>query len=259
MKKIICLLNAVFAAAVAGEPSANLIVNPGFEEGDKAPLGWTAPDRLTVFWEQSGGNPGKYIRFDTDVYLSEAKKHQSEPDKDVQKTQPVGERYDTVGGTTGVNCWSLPVAVEPGGWYLMEADVKGPGGSPFVYLKGFRELDEKDASGHGTLRFFCRVPGGPAYSELIGGDEQRQARAGDMLQTFRARLVCRVPGDGKWHRFQRTVQIKTEKRYRADVVMLMLYAYWPAGEYCFDNISLRKITEAEAKAAQAARGRSKED
>ncbi len=225
----------------------NLVPNPGFEQsqGDKL-AHWTLDNPLTHSWE-SGGIDGRFLRFDTDVYLREVRKSAGKTDVPAQKTPTSGNKYDTVAGTEGVRSWSEPIRVEPGQHYLMQVDARGPGGTPFVYLKGFRKLDADDAKRHGTLRFFRRNPDGPAFSLLVGGTEKRQPVAGDYLQTYRARLVCHLPGDGKWRRFHRTLKLKTRKNYRAEVVLLMLYAYWPAGQYDFDNVVLRPISEEEAK------------
>lgn len=246
----------VFSSRTAAQDqssSRNLVPNPGFEQGrDGKPAHWTFDNPLTHSWE-AGGIDGRFLHFDTDVYLREVRKTTGENDASAKKTPTAGNKYDTVGGTEGVRSWSEPIRVEPGQHYLMQVDVKGPGGKPFVYLKGFRKLDAEDAKRHGTLRFFRRNPDGPAFSLLVGGTEKRQPVAGDYLQTYRARLVCHLPGDGKWRRFHRTLKLKTRKNYRAEVVLLMPYAYWPAGQYSFDNVVLRPISEEQAEQWDARR------
>lgn len=244
-------------ACLAPRPQAgNLVVNGDFETARDGQLaGWTPPDNLTVFWA-SGGAPGRCLRLDTDVYRREWEARRGAPEAaPPPKTPTTGTRYDTVAGSVGVSIWSAPIIVEPGAWYLLAADVKGPGGSePFVYLKGYRELDAAAAGQRGTLRFFKPPATAAAYSVLVGGAEERPARAGDFLQVFRARLVCRLPaGADGWRRFERTVQIRADGPYAAHQVLLMLYAYWPPGEYGFDNISLRRISDAEVEAAKSRR------
>lgn len=225
--------------------AANLVPNGDFEQGARgSPAHWTSPDNLTSFWSNDGVD-GRCIRFDTDVYREEWEAHRETPEKPVRKTPTRGKKYNTVAGSAGVKMWSEPIRVEPGGIYRMQADVKGPGGEPFVYLKGFRRCSAREAERRGTLRFFHRNPKGPAFSLMVGGDEKRPAREGDYLQVFRKRLVCRVPKSGNWRRFSQPVQIP-DNRYRATVIMLMLYAYWPPGDYYFDNIVFRRIDKAEA-------------
>jgi len=234
---------------VAGPRGRNLVPNGDWEDGKKGqPAHWTPADNLIIYWDSKGGvDNSACLHFDTDVYRSEAAKHKANPDEHMEKTTTSGNKYNTVAGVEGVKVWSEPIDVEPGEWYLMQADCRGPGGGPFVYLKGFRKLDEKDLAQHGTLRWMYRHPNGPGYSLMVEGDEQRPPREGDYLQTFRARLVCHLTGDNKWRRFRRVVKLKSEKRYRAERVMMMPYAYWPPGDYYFDNIILRKITEKEAE------------
>ena len=248
----ILIVSAVFvvffwAAPKGRSQSRNLVPNPGFEQGQNGkPAHWTFENPLTQSW-QSGGVDGRFLRFDTDVYLCEVRKATAKPEAQAQKNPTSGNKHNTVAGTEGVRSWSEAIRVKPGQHYLLQVDAKGPEGTPFVYLKGFRKLEAKDAARHGSLRFFRRNPGGPAFSLLVGGTEKRQPVAGDYLQTYRARLVCHLPGDGKWRRFHRTLKLKTRKNYRAEVVLLMLYAYWPAGQYSFDNVVLRPISEEEAK------------
>lgn len=117
------------AIPVAQDPQAsNLVPNPGFERGDTAqPAQWTLANPLTHFWE-SGGLDGRFLRFDTDVYLREVRGADKWTGQPPRKTPPTGNRYDTVAGTEGVRSWSAPIRVEPGRRYLMQVDVKGSGG-----------------------------------------------------------------------------------------------------------------------------------
>ena len=232
--------------AHAQTEKTNIVPNPGFEKGAGGrPTHWTFGHPLTHAWKK-GGPSGRYLQFNTDVN-AKALAEGSTVDEEA------GGQYATVGAAEGVRSWSVPIEVEAGRTYLLQVDAKGPKGSPFVYLKGFRRLTAEEAAEHGELRFFRPVPEGPAFSLLVGGTEKRRPVGGDYLQTYRARLVCHLPGDGTWRRFSRTLKLRVRKDYRADVVVLMPYAYWPPGKYAFDNLVLRAITEEEAKQWQTRR------
>jgi hypothetical protein len=238
--------------AMAAGKSENLVPNAGFDQGKgDAPEGWSPPDGLTLFWE-NGGVKGKCIRINTDVLRSEWSKNLEKPGSvtESSKTPPTGEKYDTVGGTVGIHCWSGPVAVEAGQWYLMEADIKGVGGStPHVFLRGFQKVKPGEESGYGVKNFMRGIPGGEEFTDPALSDYKRNPKAGDNIQCFRATMFCRLPGDAdkQWYHFVRPVQIPTREAIRAEVILLCPYAYWPCGNYFFDNVTLRKITEDEAK------------
>lgn len=231
----------------------NLVKNPGFEEGKDTPAGWTKPDNLTVFWEAKGGVKGKCLRLDTDVYRKEWEAHRKDPNEKVEKTETEGLKYDTVGGTAGVAVYSEPIPVEKDAWYLFEYDVKGPGGEPFIFLNGYWVATEEDVAKSGTKIFFKPFPDGPSFSLVAmgtSGKEKRQPVVGDYIMAFRRRFVVKLaeaPASekGEWRRYRGVVHF--EKRFNVEKVLLELYAYWPPGDYFFDNILMRKVTEAEAK------------
>jgi len=257
------LLAVVACAAWCASPvlaaGKNLVQNPGFEKGSKVgPDAWARPDNLTIFWE-GGGVKGKCIRMDTDVYRKEWEEHRKHPDKPMKKTPTSGTRYNTVGGTCGVALYSAPIPVEEDAWYMVGYDIKAPGGEPFVFVKGYWRCEEDDVGRFGKdMIFFDPIPGGPSFSLAVAGTSaeektKRQPAAGDYIQCYRGRCVCRYPpGEkGTWRHYERAIQLK--RRLHADVVLIELYAFWPVGDYSWDNITFRKITEAEAEAYQERR------
>lgn len=243
---LLAALTILGAGLEAAPPSHhNVVPNHDFESGDQGvPSGWTNCNGVTVKWEDDG-NPGRCLQLNTNVSPKEAAsaKNTPPPAGGALVPHPPANPLKTVGAGAGVASWSEPIPVEPGATYRMTADVRGPGGKPFVYLKGFQRLDAEEAARHGTLRFFRRHPGGPSFSLMVGGEEQRQPQEGDYLQTFRARLVCRVAPNDSWKHFERTVKIPTRKEYAAEVVMLMLFAYYPPGTYAFDNVQLIRLPD----------------
>jgi len=234
----------------------NLVKNGGFEQGKNGrPVAWSKIDDLTIFWEHHG-RPGRCIHMDTDVYRSEWQKNKDHPGSVRKKTPTTGNKYNTIGGSVGAALYSAPIPVESDAWYLVEFDVKGPGGEPFLYIKGYRVCTKEDAEREGTLIFFKPFADGPSFSLIsMGGvgQEKRRPHPGDYLQVYRARVITKFTphAKGQWHHVWRVVHFKKQRHIQA--VLLELYAYWPPGDYYFDNVSMRKLSEAEAKRQQAKR------
>lgn len=257
MTAVLALAAAV--AAAAGSAAGNgLVANGGFEKGSGAPDGWEKPDGLTVKWLAGGVRGGKAVLLDTTVLKSEFEQNRDNPGSVQKKSAFKGPGYDTVGGHNGAGLWSAPFTVEPGQWYLIEADVKAGSaqtssvlGPPMVCLRGFRKATEKDVAETATLKFFHPVPDAPAFSDDIFGKDLRAPAVGDFLQVFRANMFCKVTPEqtGKWTHFVRPVRIQARtERFWCDTALVHITAFWPPSQYGFDNVSLRKITAAEAEA-----------
>ncbi|MBT3285698.1 MAG: hypothetical protein HN380_00030 [Victivallales bacterium] len=229
----------------------NLVFNSDFEKGkDKAPAGWTKPDNLTVYWEKSGVK-GMCIRMDTDVYRSEWEEHRKHPDTPMVKTPTTGTRYNTVGGTAGVAVYSRPIPVEPDGYYLVEFDVRGKG-EPFMFIKGFWKCGPQDLHKMGKKMFFKPFKPGPSYSLMAmgtSGEEKRDAHPGDYIQCYRRRLVARISNREEWRHFRTVLHFEAARHI--EVVLLELYAFWPPGDFYFDNVRMKLVTKAEADAHEA--------
>lgn len=233
----------------------NLVFNGDFERGEgRAPEGWTAPDNLTVFWD-SRGVSGKCIRMDTDVYRREWEEHRRNPERPFVKTPTSGTRYDTVGGTTGVAVYSRPIPVEPDAYYELSFDVRGRG-EPFIFVKGYWKCGPQDLHAMGRKMFFKPFKPGPSFSLVAmgtSGEEKRAPHPGDYIKCYRRRLVARVENPDEWRRFRTVIKLDAERR--VEVVLLELYAFWPPGDFFFDNVSFRKVTEEDAKDFEAWRQR----
>ncbi len=231
----------------------NLVLNGDFSEGEGgAPLGWQKPDNLTVYWED-GGVSGKCLRLDTDVYRSEWEEHRKHPDRPFKKTPTTGTRYNTVGGTAGVAVYSRPIPVERDAWYLIGYDVKAAAGEPFLYIKGYWRSVAEELKDQGSKIFFEPFPDGPSFSLTqmgTSGGVRRPPVPGDYIQCYRRRIVARFPPDGKntWRHFASPVYFDGQRNIQ--VVLLEIYAFWPPGDYRFDNVSMKRISEEQAKALQ---------
>ncbi|OGV63767.1 MAG: hypothetical protein A3K18_35240 [Lentisphaerae bacterium RIFOXYA12_64_32] len=248
---VLALLAWVGVAAVAAEKE-NLVRNGDFSDGKGTQAeGWSKQDGITTFWETKG-NPRGCLRFDTSVLQVDKKKFLENPDAVQGKSQ--GGQYDTVGAHEGVWAFCAPIEVRDGDQYfIVEADVKGPERStplfyPQVFIRGYQKFDsQRDA---GTSSWF-QTPheGGPAYSEQFG-KEQRPAVEGDCLMVYRHALVCRLTEAEKWEHFEMAFKMPKEKKYRPDVLLLKVYAMWPLGNYCFDNVKLTRASKEDYDAAK---------
>ncbi|MCX8036154.1 MAG: hypothetical protein N3D11_03675 [Candidatus Sumerlaeia bacterium] len=241
------------SCAIAAEPpnvttaplARNLVVNGGFELGDRCPSGWLirfprvdlseltdirALDNLTLFWHDTQSTRGKCIRMDTDVDQKEVHKRMEElianPDAPPwPKTPTRPPKYDTAAGLEGVSLWSDPIPVVKGKMYRMSVDVMGQTEGmlffPKLFVRGFGMA--KDAKGKVVLR--------------------------KLYDTY---LACRVEGPRRWCRFSQTFS-PTEHTPGVTEMRVVLFAYWPPGEYYWDNVEIVEVPEAEAAAIRAAK------
>jgi hypothetical protein len=224
-------------------PAEELILNGGFELGERTPQAWGGVDGLTCLWEASG-HPGRCLRFATAV-LQSAKKDSAGPTIATERR----DQYKTVGAHEGVWAFAAPVSLKPDDRYFkLAVDIMGPAKStslfyPQVLVRGYQKYNPRR---HGESSSYFQTPhaGGPAYSEMFGA-AQRPASTEDYLMVYRNGLVCRLTGPGKWQHFQMGIKIPTIKKYRPEVLLIKPYAMWPLGNYYFDNLSLQRIDKAE--------------
>ncbi len=257
--KLLAEVRARRAREAAGSPRTpeNLVLNGDFTMGQAGtPVGWTAPDNLTVFWVDGGARgTGKCLRLDTDVYRSEWEAHRQNPAAPVTRTPTSGLKYDTVAGTAGVAVFSHPIPVEPGRCYRVGYDVRGQG-EPFLFVLGYWRCGPEHIREMGEKSFFRPVPGGPSFSLVAhgtSGEEKRPPRAGDYILCYRRRVVARFPpgAEGTWRRYETVLRLPEQSPIQ--VVLLELYAYWPPGEYWFDNVRMEAVPDEELHAYEARR------
>jgi type II secretion system protein G len=218
----------LFLAQVSGP--VNLVANGGFEEGTKDPARWSRCDGLTTFWEKDPERPGKCLKIDSRVSnddyharLEEMKQADPPPAKPPRLT----EGYGAVGGNDGVPYWSDWIEVKPGATYTLSVDVRSEGGKPKVFVKGYAELPfEVDEGGKAVTKLIRKV----VYKVSV------DAAGGARWKTSTLEFCpTRERDDVKW-------------------IRVMLYAYWPAQTYWFDNVSVVETgKDPEAPARWAAR------
>jgi len=199
--------------------SANLVANGDFEKGADSPDSWEKVDGLCSFWDKDSEH-SRFIRMDTDVYLSQWLTWRKRFDAGEgaaaapAKTPTSGDKYDTVAGTYGVHLYSDSIPVKPGAVYAIEFDAKSPAKHDFFFPKAF-------------------VKG--------------YAKEGQTTELYNMYKAVRVETAGKWEHFSRVFH-PTARTPGVAYMKVMLFAYWPPGEYAFDNVAIYEVRAGEGKA-----------
>lgn len=199
----------------------NLVANGDFEKGDVSPEGWDRVDGLCSFWD-SDAEHGRFVRMDSDVYLAEwqawrGRFNAGAPASDApSKTPTSGPKYDTVAGTYGVKFYSVPIPVKPGATYSIEFDARGRKDGPLFFPKVF-------VKGYGE--------GGPSE------------------ELYRMYKAVKPESPDRWEHFSRVFS-PTERTPGVKYMRVMIMAYWPPGEYAFDNVEIFEVVR-EDKATDA--------
>jgi hypothetical protein len=230
-------------AMAARALSANLIKNGSFEEGRYWPYGWDPADGLGTFWRDDGGSQGRrYVRLFTTVLeeqwlpwnekilkvVQEAAKGGAQALPNDPRPAPPAPRlstppyYDSVGGLHGIHYRSDFIPCTPGAVYRFRVDARSEGGTPKVFVKGFF-------------------------------DQQRRTDQG-LVVLKRNAYKLQFPLDGcgpQWKRFAtefHPAQSKTTfdgKPIQPQWLRVEIYAYWPVGNYDFDNVAIEIIGHEE--------------
>ena len=240
------------AAPPPPQDGENLIRNGDFseinEQGD-GPRYWQRPDGLVMTWMDCpvDEDRGKVIRIDTDVNQSQAYRWWVEryvrgagldrvPDK--QATRP--PRYNTIAGLDGGFFWSDYIPVKPGGAYRVYVDARG--GSAKVFIRGYEKKlplsfgDEQPA----VQQVFREARDEPTHDE--------QGRPIRYRMRYRYTTWFPVGGSDQWQTYTHIQPRHPNNREITENVRdirIMLYAYWPPGEYWFDNVRVYEVEPAE--------------
>ncbi len=247
--------NTQTTVADAPDQRKNLIPNGTFDEpaeSGEGPARWQQLDHLVFFWTTDPEVPkrGKVIHIDTDVIQSQAYQWwarrfaDGEPLSNAPKKippQPPG--YDTIGGLDGGFYWSDFIPVKQGGAYKVYIDAKGPKAK--VFVRGYEKIvprsfgDEQPA----VQEVFRKARGEPAVD--------KNGRPVRYRLRYRYQRWFAVGGSDQWQTYTHikpchpnSREITEDVRY----IRIMLYPYWPRGDYWFDNV---RVVEVTADAEQA--------
>lgn len=207
LRFVILAATLIFFQPIGRALAGEILANGDFETADAAdsakPAGWDRVDGLGVQWTQAPDAPhGRAIRMDTRL---------SERDMEAQwiKTgltniwniPKPGE--NPIAETYGLSLYSAPMPVKPGQAYRITFDFKGPGGGAKVWVRGYG---------------------------IFHGEKRRR------WETY---VNCNG-NDSGWTTCS---QIFHPTKFRPEVneMKVMLFAYYPAGVYWFDNVRIDPV------------------
>lgn len=232
--------------AADGQPpaeAANLLPNGDFEEGDDSPKAWQRVDGLTSFWvEDADPAHGKVIKFDTDVRQAQAyewweKIIAGAKPSDAPAKQPTVEpKYDTLAGLDGVWYYSDYIAIEPRKSYWLTIDVKGPG--ILVWLVGYPDKpDTTLGADQGALRQYL--------AEKAQGDAPQARGRPAFIHKYVWKGQMAAGGSEQWKTYSRRAKPfqPTKNTPNVRYVRVLVYPFWPPGEYYVDNVKLTELPE----------------
>lgn len=244
--------------APAKEKGKNLVPNGDFEEGESTPKGWQTVDGLsTVYVKDADPKRGKVIKMDTDITQEQAydwwiKIVKGASPKDAPKKIPSKDpnKYDTLAGLDGVWYWSDFIPIEKGKEYWLSIDAKGPAGGMLAWLVGYADMPREALAFGAESKSFQE-----ALKEGLTGKKPDRGRNFEPLTNkyvWKGQLSSMAgTSPTEWKTFTRR-----KLPFRPSVnpipnapqvrfARIMIYAYWPPGEYYVDNV---KLTEYDAKA-----------
>jgi hypothetical protein len=151
--------------------------------------------------------------------------------------------YGSVAGLEGVHFNSDWLRAEAGARYWLVADVKKPGGTPKVFVKGFADWSAH-ADGLPELSLVERKLTPEAFAVLEPNRRKalvaEDARAhGDHYrrEVYRWYLNCRG-GGADWVHYAAPFPPRGGLPRNVQWLQIQVYAYWPPGTYFFDNVYL---------------------
>ena len=197
---------------------AAMLLNGGFEQADPKDA------RRPLGWDLPDGfgvqwtqsGSGKAIRMDTQI--SELQMNEQWTKFGLTNTWFIPNPAGTaIAETYGLSFYSAAIPVKTGQAYRVSFDYKGAPGGGKLWVRGFGQ------------------------------------QAGEQRRLYEKIVFCEKPGTGWVH--YREVFCPTKYRPAVTKLRVMLYAYYPAGIYWFDNIVIEPISDAEYENAKRANWR----
>jgi hypothetical protein len=195
---------------------APLVANGDFEaaaRGDRSrPAAWGKPDGLGVQWADTGeAAHGKAIRMDT--RLTEKQMAESWKKAGLTNEWNIPKPEDNaIAETYGLSLYSDAIPVKPNQPYRITFDFKGPAGGGKVWVRGYG---------------------------LFRGEKRRR------WETW---VRCNSNGD-TWNTCSQ-VFFPTKMRPDVTEMRVMLFAYYPAAVYWFDNVRIEPVSLQAYEAAR---------
>lgn len=247
------------AAPNAPPDSGNLMVNGDFEAGTVTPAAWQTIDGLSTFWvEDPDPARGRILKIDTDILQKQgyewwARIREGASPKDAPTKLPtVPPKYDTLAGLDGVWFWSDPIPVEKGKAYWFTVDVKGP--EILTWLVGYTNgPDTRFGADAAAFMGYLRDRKNPEFVTARGHK--------GFIHNYVWKGQMKAGGSGEWTTYSRRAKPfrPTESTPAVRFMRVMLYAYWPPGIYCIDNVRVTAVPDPRPGAAETPELRTNND
>ena len=199
---------ATFSAAAAD----SLLPNGGFEQADPRnrakPAFWDPVDGLGVQWVAAGEH-GQAIRLDTAI--SEIKMVEQWKRTGLDKYAFPKPAASAIAETYGLSYYSDAIPVRKGQPYRITYDYKGASGGAKMWVRGWG---------------------------MFQGEKRRR---------WETTIECRVKHPTQWTTITQEF-FPTKVRPEVTEIRVMLFAFYPAGVYWFDNVKIEPIPLEEYEA-----------
>lgn len=233
--------------APAVDDPANLLPNGDFNDpadNGEHPAHWQPIDNLAIFWQPDDAadngseDRGRVIRFNTDVNQAQAYDwwvqrfvHDAPLSEAPEREPTTPPKYDTLAGLDGVFMWSDFIEIEQGGAYRVYVDARGPPSK--VFIRGYDERLERSFADEipAVQQLFREARGEPARD-----DAGRPVR---FRPRYRYTTWFPVGGSDQWRTYTHQQPRHPNNRIitrNVRYIRIALYAYWPPGEYHYNNV-----------------------
>jgi len=216
--------------------------------------GWARPDNVSmkIVPDPRKGRKGKVLRLFTDLDRDKWLKYQKDirlGRADPAKPPPIGtvdNKYATVAGLEGVHFRGAWIPAKAGQRYWLVADMKGQTAGiffPKIFVKGFADFSAMaDAISEVSLNemkmspdAFARLPAAKRRA-LIAADAKKHPDR-YRREVFRWYLACRNQ-ENVWKHYAAPVPPRGGLPKNVQFLRIDVYAYWPPGEFLFDDVHL---------------------
>jgi hypothetical protein len=230
-----------------GEP---VNVNGRFEDGHK---GWDHPDNVATFLIAGPAGRGKVLKITTDLLRAPWMEYRRKLRfglADPKRPPKIGKdsSYASVAGMEGVDYYSDWIDATPGQRYWLVADMKGKTAGiffPKVFVKGYMDYTDYAAAlpeaslveRRMTPGQFADLP--PEKRKALIAEDVAAHRERYRRECFRWYLACRNEED-VWQHYAAAFPPRGGLPANVRWLRIEVYAYWPPGDFHFDDVILYK-------------------
>jgi len=225
-------------------------VNGRFENGHR---GWDAPDNVATLIERGPAGRGKVLRLHTNLerapwmaYRRKLRFGLADPTRP-PKIGP-DSSYASVAGMEGVDYLSEWLDATAGGRYWLVADMKGKTAGiffPKIFVKGYLDYSA-EATALPEVSLVARKMT-PRQFAALPAEKRKQLLADDVRkhpgryrrECFRWYLSCRNE-ENVWKHYAAPFPPRGGLPKNVKWLRIVIYAYWPPGDFVFDDVMLYK-------------------